>query len=152
MGSRLDGINDSLIAGAATQVASDRFTYLRTRRMRMPIKQSLRGPQHAGCTETALYSPTLDRRLLERMKALGVSQAARCRNRGPISLNGQDATGQPRLTVQQHRTGATVTLATYQFHVPLMQLVSQQREQRLRCASLDINRTAIERKTKLIGM
>jgi hypothetical protein len=91
----------------------------------MPIKQSFRGHQHARCTETALYSSTLDESLLERMKVLGVSQAARCRNCCPVSLHSQDETGQSWLSVQQHRTGATVTLATSQFHVPLMQIVSQ---------------------------
>jgi hypothetical protein len=152
VGSCLDGIDDRLIAGAATQVASDRCTYLRTCGMRMPVKQSLRSHQHAGCAEAALYCPTLDKRLLKGMQVLDVSQAARCRNRSPINLNGQDETGQPWLRVQQHCAGATVTLAASKLHVPLMQLVSQQIEQRLRCPNLDINRTAIERKMNWIGM
>jgi len=92
-GSCLDCINDSLIAGAATQVASKRFTYLRTSGVRTPLKQSLCGHQHPGCTETTLHRPILNERLLEGMKVLCVSQAANCRDRGSINLNGQDETG-----------------------------------------------------------
>jgi len=92
-GSCLDCINDRLIAGAATQVACERFTYLYTSRVRASIEQSLCGHQHPGCTETTLHRPILDERLLEGMKVLCISQAANCRDRGSINLNGQDETG-----------------------------------------------------------
>ena len=59
-----DGINDLLVAGAATEVLKNRVANLRARRARVLQQERMRGQHHAGSAVATLDGAAVHERLL----------------------------------------------------------------------------------------
>jgi hypothetical protein len=118
-------LDDSFIAGAATQISSQRFSHVLFRRIRITAQQGCRIHQEAGCTEAALQCVLPVKSLLQfaRLSILGQS-LDRC-DLMSIRLDRQHQTRADRLTVEQYRTRAAGSVLATDVRASQSQILAQ---------------------------
>src|SRR6266581_1689288 len=106
-GRELHGLDDLLIAGAATQVAADGVADLRLRRVRIRVEQSLGSDQHPGSAVAALQAVRLAEAVLQHAhRAVGLREPLDGGDAVAVRLHRVHEAGTHRLAVEHHRARA----------------------------------------------
>src|SRR5881296_628008 len=96
-----------MIAGTAAEIAGNCLADLGVAGRLVLLEQGLGGQQEPGGAEPALEAVMLAERLLDGMEPLAVGQPFHRHQRGAIELDREEQATSDRLTVEQHRAGAT---------------------------------------------
>src|SRR5262245_39714143 len=100
------GVDDVLIAGAATEIAFQPVTDLLFGGIRILLEQSARGHDHSGRAIATLQTVAFPESFLHRVELAVLRQTLDGGDFGPIGLNGQNGAGLDGSTVHQRRAGA----------------------------------------------
>jgi hypothetical protein len=108
--SRLHGLHDALVAGAAAQHGGEALTDLGLGGTGIGLEQIERREQHAGRAEATLKAVVLVKSLLERVQRAVRAKSLDREELHPVRLNGQHQARAGRLAVHEHGAGAAETV------------------------------------------
>src|SRR4029077_7101288 len=105
----LNRVDDVLVAGAATEIAGDAFTYLALRRRRRVVEQPDGRHDHARRAVAALQPVLFPESLLQGMQLAVRRQALDRRDLGSVGLDCEDGARLRTAAVEQHSARAALT-------------------------------------------
>src|SRR5262249_24694828 len=106
-----DGIDDLIVADAATEIAGNGLADVVLRWMRGGVKQCLCGKHEAGRAKAALGAAAVNERLLDRVQVRAAPETLDGQDVVTGSLLREDQVGIDRPAVDKHRAGAAVAVA-----------------------------------------
>src|SRR5262245_5955364 len=104
----LDGLDDVVVAGAATEVALQLVADQLFGRLGIALQHLLGGHDHPGGAEAALEAVLFPEALLDGMQLAVFGEPLDRGDRGAVGLDGEERAGLHRLPVHLDRAGATL--------------------------------------------
>ena len=144
LGGLLHRLDDLQIARAPAQVARERFTDLRGRRVRLAIQQGLRGDQDPRRAVPALRCAEVGKRVLQRVQRAVLRQALDGGHGAPAALEAENEAREHRLAVQQDGTGAAFAELAAMLGPRELQVLAQHLEERLVAVYQFVRRLAVD--------
>src|ERR671917_704478 len=141
----LDGLDDVLVAGAATEVALQPLPDLRLRGVGLLPEQAYGGHDHAGRAITALQPVRLVEGLLHRMPEAVLPDTLHRRDLGPVGLHREDRTRLDRLAVYVDGARAATRGVATRMHAPDPEVLPEMVEQEQPGLHLRHVRAAVDR-------
>ena len=143
-GRRQDGVDDLLVAGAATEVPAQRVSHALGRRRRLLRQERLGRQQHARRAEPALHRAAVDERLLQGVEPFPVGQPLDRRQLAAVGLDRQIRAGTHRRPVDQHRARPAHLHVARALRALELQAIAQDVEQQRLRTHVDLDGPAVE--------
>src|SRR5262245_42002558 len=125
IGGEMDRIDDLVIAGAAADVAGDRFFDIFRSRFGGPIEQSFHRDNISRRAVAALHRAGVDKRLLHRMQCIAVGETFDGRDFGAVGIGRHGDARVDRLAVINNRAGAALAGVAAKFRAFVFQRLTE---------------------------
>src|SRR5579884_838444 len=139
-----NGVDDVLVAGAATEVAVQRLSNLRLVGTPIALEQVDRRHDHSRRAIPALQAVLLDESLLDRMKRSIARQSLDGGEGGAVELDGKEGARLCRSSIDEDHTGAALAGVTPDMRAGQLQVVAEEVAQQQARLHVSLHPAAID--------
>src|SRR2546426_5168853 len=144
LGCGLDGLDDVRVAGAAAEVAADRFADLRLGGILVAGEQGAARQHHPRGAVAALQPVLLPERFLDGVQLAVLLQAFHRGDLRALGLDREDGAGLHGLAIEQHRAGAAVGGVAADVRAGQAQVLAEQVDEKQSRLDLHAVRSAVD--------